>query len=347
MIFSFIETEKIQHSIPLMCRVLRVSRSGYYAWRERPPSGRRREDSALAGRIREIHRDSRGTYGAPRVHAKLRSEGARVGNKRVARLMREEGLEGCHRRRRKTPRTTLRDPRAAPAEDLVERDFVPEAANRLWVADISYVPTWEGFDYLAFTLDAYSRRLVGWAMADHLRAELVTDALGMALWRRDPAPGLIHHSDRGSQYTSISFGQKLQEARIIPSMGSVADPYDNALAESFVATLKRELLDRRSWPAREEVRTAMFEYFEVFYNRQRIHSALGYQSPADYEEGRMKVGDAAQRKSVYQTDLTPLRRCGERDWCFSLGTHFCTPLQAARLLFGAGPPEDNSTPPRS
>jgi putative transposase len=180
-----------------------------------------------------------------------------------------------------------------PAQDLVERKFTPAARDRLWVADISYVPTWEGFDYLAFVMDAYSRRLVGWAMADHLRAELVTDALDMALWRRQPAPGLIHHSDRGSQYTSISFGARLEQAGIVPSMGSVADPYDNALAESFVATLKRELLDRRSWPTREEVRSALFEFVEVFYNRQRIHSALGYTSPADYERSTMAEGVAA------------------------------------------------------
>jgi putative transposase len=291
-IFSFIEIERANHSIPLMCHILRVSRSGYYAWRERPPSSREQEDSALTERIRRIHQDCRGTYGAPRIHAKLRSEGVRIGNKRVARLMRKAGLEGCHHRRKKT-RTTLRDPRAVPAEDLVERKFVPEASNKLWVADISYVPTWEGFDYLAFILDAYSRRLVGRAMADHLRAELVTDALGMAIWRRDPAPGLIHHSDRGSQYTSISFGARLEEAGIVPSMGSVADPYDNALAESFVSTVKRELLDRRSWPTREEARSAMFEYFEVFHNRKRIHSSLGYQSPADYERSTMGEGVAA------------------------------------------------------
>lgn len=293
MIFSFIETERTEHSIPLMCRVLRVSRSGYYAWRVRPPSPRERENAVLTERIHRIHHDFRGTYGYPRVHAQLHSEGVKVGNKRVARLMRKAGLEGCYRRRKKTPRTTQRDPRAVPAPDLVERQFVPEAVNKLWVADISYVPTWEGFDYLAFILDAYSRRLVGWAMADHLRSELVADALGMAIWRRDPAPGLIHHSDRGSQYTSIFFGQKLEEVGVVPSMGLVADPYDNALAESFVATLKRELLDRRSWPTREEVRTAMFEYFEVFYNRQRIHSALGYQSPAEYERSTMAEGVAA------------------------------------------------------
>lgn len=155
------------------------------------------------------------------------------------------------------------------------------------------MPTREGFDYLAFVLDAYSRMLVGWAMADHLGSELVTDALNMALQRRQPAVGLIHHSDRGSQYTSISFGHKLKEAGVVPSMGSVADPYDNAMAESFVATLKRELLDRRFWPTREDVRTATFEFVEVFYNRQRIHSALGYQSPADYERSTMTDGVAA------------------------------------------------------
>jgi putative transposase len=291
-IFSFIEMHKTEHAIELMCRVLRVSRSGYYAWTVRPPSRRDRDDAALTERIRRIHRESRGTYGAPRVHARLRADGVRVGNKRVARLMREEGLEGCHRRKR-AHRTTRRDPQAVPAPDLVERDFSPRASDRLWVADISFVPTWEGFDYLAFVMDAYSRRLVGWAMADHLRAELVTDALDMALWRRQPAPGLIHHSDRGSQYTSISFGARLEEASVLPSMGSVADPYDNALAESFVATLKRELLDRRSWPTREEVRSAIFEFVEVFYNRQRIHSALGYRSPVDYEEGRTERAIAA------------------------------------------------------
>jgi putative transposase len=292
MIFSFVEAYTMEHSVGLMCRVLKVSRSGYYAWRVRLPCLREQANAALTGRIERIHRDSRGTYGAPRVHAQLQAEGARVGSKRIGKLMRKEGLQGCHRRKKK-PRTTCRDPRAVPAPDLLEREFVPEAANTLWVADITYLPTWEGFDYLAFVLDAYSRRVVGWAMASHLRSELVTDALQMALQRRDPAPGLIHHSDRGSQYTSISFSQRLTEAGAVPSMSSVADPYDNALAESFVATLKRELVERRAWPTRESIRSAAFEFVEVFYNRRRLHSALGYQSPVDYEEGTMRDGVAA------------------------------------------------------
>jgi putative transposase len=293
MIFSFIDLEKAEHSVPLMCRVLKVSTSGYYAFRVRPPSRRERNDDALTEHIHQIHHDCRGTYGVPRVHAQLHAEGERVGNKRVGRLMRREGLEGAHRRRKKTPRTTCRDPRAVAAEDLVKRDFTPQASNRLWVADISYVPTWEGFDYLAFVLDAYSRRCVGWAMASHLRSELVSDALEMALGRRDTAAGLIHHSDRGSQYTSLAFGARLTEAGVVPSMSSVADPYDNAVAESFVASLKRELVDRFSWPSRESVRSACFEFIEVFYNRRRLHSALGYRSPADYEESTMREGIAA------------------------------------------------------
>lgn len=293
MIFAFITEHAAEHAVGLMCRVLKVSRSGYYAWRVRPPSHTEHEDALLSERIERIYRDSRGTYGAPRITAQLHSKGVRIGNKRVGRLMREQGLEGCHHRRKKVPRTTVSDPRAAPAPDLVERDFEPEATNKLWVADISYLPTWEGFDYLAFVLDAYSRRCVGWAMASHLRAELVTDALQMALGRRDPAPGLIHHSDRGSQYNSVAFGQRLAEAGAVPSMGSVADPYDNALAEAFVATLKRELVDGVSWPSRESVRNAIFEYIEVFYNRRRLHSALGYRSPAEYEKVTLREGAAA------------------------------------------------------
>jgi putative transposase len=218
--------------------------------------------------------------------------GIRCGRKRVARLMRKAGLEGCLRGRRRKG-TTLKDSAASPAADLVRRNFTATAPNLLWVADITYIKTEEGFLYLSFVLDAYSRRLVGWSMASYLRSELVIDALEMAIWRRKPALGLIHHSDQGVQYTSLSFGNRLEEAGIIPSMGSVGSAYDNAMAESFVATLKSELLGEHCWPTRASARMATFEYLECFYNRQRLHSAVGYKSPVDYEEGTMKESTAA------------------------------------------------------
>jgi putative transposase len=290
--FRLIEAERASFSVPLMCRMMGVSRSGYYGWRVRPPSNRERIDASLTEQIRQIHEISRRTYGYPRVHAELQAMGIRCGRKRVARLMRKEGLKGCLRGRKK--RITRQDGSAVPAPDLVRRNFAAVTANRLWVADITYVKTDQGFLYLAFVLDAYSRRLVGWAMATHLRTELVVDALQMALWRRKPTAGLIHHSDQGVQYTSWSFGKRLEEAGIVPSMGRVGSAYDNALAESFIATLKTELLYRHSWPTRESARTAIFfEYLEGFYNRYRLHSALGYRSPADFEEGRMRETTAA------------------------------------------------------
>jgi putative transposase len=290
--FKLIEAERASFSVPLMCRMLGVSRSGYYDWKDRPPSKRTQEDAALTERIHEIHHRSRATYGYPRVHAELRTIGIRCGRKRVARLMREAGLKGCLRGRRRK-RTTRRDGSAMPAPDLVRRNFTSVGADRLWVADITYIKTEEGFIYLSFVLDAYSRRLLGWAMATHLRTELVVDALQMALWRRKPAAGLIHHSDQGVQYTSLSFAKSLEEAGIVPSMGSVGSAYDNAMAESFLATLKSELLYRHPWPTQESVRTAIFEYLEGFYNRRRLHSALGYRSPADFEEGKMRESTAA------------------------------------------------------
>ena len=265
-----------------MCRVLSVSRSGYYDWRGRSPSQRQRTDTSLTERIRQIHERSRRTYGYPRVHAELRVLGIRCGRKRVARLMRQAGLKGCLRGRRPTTRRNGSATPAAP--DLVRRNFAATAPDRLWVADITYVKTEEGFLYLSFVLDAYSRRLVGWAMATHLRTELVADALQMAIWRRKPQAGLIHHSDQGVQYTSLSFGKRLEESGIVPSMGKVGSAYDNALAESFIATLKSELLYRNSWPTRRSARVAIFEYLEGFYNRHRLHSALGYRSPVDFEE---------------------------------------------------------------
>ena len=294
MIYAFIETEKANHRVSVMCRTLRVSKSGFYGWRDRPPSDRARADAILLEKIARIHTDSRQTYGAPRIHFELRVLGVRCARKRVARLMREASLLGCGGRRRKI-RTTLcsHTERTPPVPDLVERNFTPEAPDRLWVADITYVRTWEGWLYLSFVLDTYSRKIVGWSMANNLRTGLVLDALNMAIYTRRPQPGLIHHSDRGSQYTSVEFGSRLKEAGLLPSMGSIADAYDNSMAESFVSTLKRELIRRHSWPNRQTARTAIFEYIEGFYNTRRRHSALGHLSPSEYEEVRLRGGAVA------------------------------------------------------
>jgi putative transposase len=261
-----------------MCRVLGVSPSGYYAWRKRGLSRRRREDAALLERVRGVWEGSGRTYGAPRVWAELRAGGVRCSRKRVARLMREAGLVGAYARRRRR-KTTVQNPRAAAAPDLVERQFRAEGPNRLWVADLVYVPTQEGVLYLSVVLDVWSRRVVGWAMRPDARAELVE----MALWRRRPAPGLVHHSDRGAQYTSLRFGARLERAGMLRSMGSKGDAYDNALCEAFFATLNREVLRRCRFRTREEARSVLFAYLEGFYNRRRRHSALGYLSPEEFE----------------------------------------------------------------
>jgi putative transposase len=224
-LFRFIDAERAYLPVALLCRMLGVSRSGYYAWRSRPPSMRSRQDATLTAKIHEIHRRSREIYGSPRVHAELRALGTRCGRKRVERLMRQAGLRGCMRGRRKG---TTRRSKRAPAEDLVKRNFAATEVDRVWVADITYVATREGFLYLAFILDAHSRRIVGWAMENHLRTELVVDALQMAVWRRKPAPGVIHHSDQGVQYTSLSFGERLREVGITPSMGRTGSALDNA-----------------------------------------------------------------------------------------------------------------------
>jgi putative transposase len=293
-IYTFIETEKANHPISRMCRVLRVSKSGYYSWRYRAPSARAQADALLLEKITRIHRDSRETYGAPRIHFELRTLGVGCARKRVARLMREAGLFGCGGRRRKAS-TTSRSPteHTPPAPDLVKRNFTPEAPDRLWVADITYVRTWEGWLYLSFVLDTYSRKVVGWSIANNLKTELVLNALNMAIYTRRPSPGLIHHSERGSQYTSLEFGSRLREEGLVLSMGSVADAYDNSMAESFVSTLKRELIHRHSWPSRRMARTAIFEYIEGFYNTRRRHSALGHLSPSEYEEVRLRGGAVA------------------------------------------------------
>jgi putative transposase len=291
-IFRFIAAKKAEHSIKLMCRVLEVSRSGYHAWAVREPSARAVADLALGERIAEIHLDSLRTYGSPRVHAELLLEdGVRVGRKRVERLMREAELSGQVRRRR--GKTTIRVQGVRTAPDLVERDFAPSAVNRLWCADITYIRTWEGWLYLASVMDCYSRRIVGWALADHLRAELVVDALEMAVARRRPDAGLVHHSDQGSQYTSLVFTGRCRSVGIEVSMGSRGDCFDNAVLESFHASLKKDLIHRRSWPTKAEARTAVFGYIESFYNRRRRHSTLGMLSPVEFENGTLRTAGAS------------------------------------------------------
>lgn len=264
-----------------MCRVLHVSSSGYYAWCKRQPSERTQADQELSQRIHEIHEKSKGTYGAPRIHAELADvDELHVGRKRVARLMRAAGLQGVSRR--KAPHTTQRQPGARPAPDLVQRDFTAEAPNRLWVADITYIATRTGWLYLAVVVDAWSRKVVGWAMSTHLQTALVMDALRMAIQQRHPED-VIHHSDQGSQYTSLAFGQRCHEAGVRPSMGSVGDCFDNALCESFFATLECELLDRATFHNQAQARQAVFAFIEGWYNPQRRHSAIEYLSPNRYE----------------------------------------------------------------
>jgi putative transposase len=281
--FSFIAAEQAHFPIAFMCRRLGVSKSGFYAWRSRPPSRRAVADAQLSATIRGIHTANRGVYGAPRVHAELVDLYAvRCDRKRVARLLRAAGLAGVCRRRK--VRTTLRDEAAPISDDLVQRAFTAAAPDRLWVADITYIPTMQSFLYLAVILDVCSRRVVGWAMADHLRTELVLDAFNMAQQHRRPAPGLIHHSDHGCQYTSLAFSRRCREAGIAQSMGSVGDCFDNAMAESFNATLECELIARTPrWRTHSEARMAIFDFIEGFYNPHRRHSALGHLSPAEFE----------------------------------------------------------------
>jgi putative transposase len=266
--------------VAVTCRVLQVSRSGYYDWLNRRPSPRNVVDSQLTGTIARVHLDSRGTYGAPRVHAELRlGFGIRIGRKRVARLMRLAGLRGiCHPRKRRGWK-----PLPAPHEDHVKRQFHADAPDRLWFTDITQHRARDGWVYCAAVIDAYSRRIVGWSIADHLRSELVVDALEMARWQRRPQPGTILYSDRGTQYTSWAFGHRLREAGLLGSMGRVASSVDNALMESFWSTMQRELLDRHDWDTRSELASAIFEWIEGFYNPRRRHTSLGNLSPVEFE----------------------------------------------------------------
>ena len=291
-VYRFVVREKAHHHVLTLCRVLGVSRAGFFAWASRRPSARATLDAQLVTAIGQIHAASRGTYGVPRVHAELRARGVRVGPKRIARLMRAAGLVGVHRRR-----SQVRGPRppARPAApDLVRRNFRAPGPDRLWVTDITYLPTGAGFLYLATVLDAWSRRVVGWSMAPHLRTELVVAALEAAVTARRPRPGLIFHSDRGTQYTSVAVATRLADAGIAASVGAPGSAYDNALAESFFASLETELIDRSRWASHDQARLAIFDWLEAFYNPVRRHSSLGQLSPIEFER-RYRQGERVIR----------------------------------------------------
>lgn len=279
--FEAIEAEKGNDPVALMCRQLGVSSSGYYAWKHREPSLRAQRDAVLVDGIRRVHKESHGSYGSPRVARELKEDGIEVGRRRVARLMRGNGITGAPPKRFKV--TTDSDHDFGVADNVLEREFAPEAPDMVWATDISYVRTWEGWMYLAVVLDLFSRRVIGWSMATHMRTELVLDALGMALGTPMPRPNMVHHSDRGSQYASRDYRDALRHHRIICSMSRKGDCCDNAVVESFFATLKKELIYRRPWPTVREAREAIAEYVEVFYNTKRMHSTLGYISPAEFE----------------------------------------------------------------
>jgi transposase InsO family protein len=281
--FAFIAAHRETYRVGRLCAVLEVSRSGYYAWVERPRSARAQTDDQLQVQIGVIHRTSRGCYGAPRVHAELQQQGMRCGRKRVARVMRQSGLRGCAPRRRRVLTTDSRHGYPVAPNHLAQ-DFTAAAPNRVWVADITYIGTEEGWLYLAAVVDLYARCVVGWAMAATMTQQLTLEALQMALGRRQPRPGWVHHSDRGSQYAAADYQRLLaaQGARV--SMSRTGNCYDNAAMESFFHTLKTELVYREHYATREQARRSVFDYIEVFYNRQRRHSTLGYATPAAFEQ---------------------------------------------------------------
>ncbi len=275
-----------------MCRVLGVSVSGFYAWQARPPSQRSITNAVMTERIRQIHKDSYESYGMPRVRAELIEQGVCISRQRVARLMRTAGIRGISRRRGFTV-TTRRDKRDSPAHDLVKRQFRASGPNQLWVADMTYVPTWTGFLYLAVVIDVWSRRVVGWSMGERMTAELVLSALNMALTQRKPQD-VIHHSDQGSQYTSLAFGERCRQVGVRPSMGTVGDAYDNAMAESFFASLEAELIERHSFESKAQARMAVFTWIEGWYNSRRRHSGLSYLSPLNFERSQQTRFNAAE-----------------------------------------------------
>jgi transposase InsO family protein len=281
--FAFIEAEKAHFPVSVLCSVLGVSRSGFYAWRKRPKSSRASEDAVLAKKIIKVYTLSRGTYGSPRVHAELREQGEVVGRKRIARLMRDRGLVARSKRRFR-PTTTDSNHSQPVAENLLNRSFERILPNQAWVGDITYIPTGEGWLYLAVLIDLFSRRVVGWAMSDRIDRQLTLNALEMAIVNRGRAvKDVLHHSDRGSQYASADYRQALVDRGLVASMSRKGNCWDNAVAESFFSTLKWELIHRRPFETRSDARRAIFEYIEVFYNRRRRHSALGYLSPMQFE----------------------------------------------------------------
>ena len=282
--FAWIQAHRGAFGLTTLCRVLGVSRGGYYAWVGRAPGRgpRAARRAELLTQIRRVHAESRDTYGSPRVHRRLAQEGVAVCENTVARLMREEGVASCVKRRFRVKTTD--SAHAHPvADNLLGRDFQADLPDRRWCCDLTYVPTGEGFLYVACVLDLCSRKVVGWAMADHLRAELCLDALAMAVLRRKPHPGVLHHSDRGVQYACGEYRRRLEEYGMVCSMSRKGNCYDNAAMESFMGTLKTELVYHESYATRQEAKASIFEYIEVFYNRKRLHSSLGYLSPEAFE----------------------------------------------------------------
>jgi putative transposase len=299
--YRLIEAEKAEDSVSRLCRVLGLTRQGFYAWRRRGPSLRQLGDEELARLIVAIYDGSFQTYGAPRVQLELADEhDVHVGRKRVARLMRKLELQGVSRRGKKR-RTTVADPKQPPAPDLVERRFQADAPNQLWLADLTYVPTSEGWLFLGIVMDMFSRKIVGWAMRDNLEAELVVDALAMAVTRRRPPAGLVHHSDRGSQYTSLAFGKTLRESGLVASMGSRGDAFDNAACESCISTLKVEWIKRHRYESRDQARLSIFRYIETFYNPRRRHTSLGGISPDEYEK---RFQNSQRKKGIDTIETT-------------------------------------------
>jgi putative transposase len=289
--FGFIRTEKAAYPVRLLCRTLAVSSAGFYAWCRRGPSVRAREDASLKAKIRAAHAGSGKRYGSPRIHADLKADDHRVGRKRVARLMREDGIEGQRKRRFRVTTDSRHSHPVAPNE--LQRNFTATAPNRAWVTDITYIWTREGWMYLAAILDLFSRRVVGWSMDSRIDQTLALDALRMALRTRRPEPGLLHHSDRGIQYAAGDYQKLLREHGIVCSMSRKGDCWDNAVAESFFSTLKAELVHRTGYVSRSQIRASVFEYIEAFYNGRRRHSALGYVSPVEHEAAASRHAHAA------------------------------------------------------